>query len=41
MGVLLGEWREVSRPAARRMNFGVLTLLIAIVICALATKVGL
>lgn len=40
MGVLLGEWRHVSPAAIRRMNLGVSTLLFAIVMCALSTRVN-
>jgi L-rhamnose-H+ transport protein len=40
MGALLGEWRGVSRIAIRKMNMGVSTLLFAIVMCAISTRVS-
>jgi L-rhamnose-H+ transport protein len=40
MGVLLGEWRGVGEPAVRKMTWGVLTLIVAIVICAVSTRFG-
>jgi len=41
MGVLLGEWRRASRIAVRYMRRGILTLVAAILICAISTKVNL
>jgi hypothetical protein len=40
MGLLLGEWRDAGPVAARRMRLGILVLLAAIVLCALASKRG-
>jgi L-rhamnose-H+ transport protein len=40
MGLLLGEWRDAGPAAARRMRLGILVLLAAIVLCALASKLG-
>jgi L-rhamnose-H+ transport protein len=40
MGLLLGEWRGVNAAATRKMNFGVFTLLVAILICALSATVN-
>jgi len=40
MGVLLGEWRGVGERAVRKMTWGVSTLLVAIVICAVSTRFG-
>ncbi|MGE5645765.1 MAG: L-rhamnose/proton symporter RhaT [Acidobacteriota bacterium] len=40
MGLLLGEWREAPPPAARLMRAGILTLLAAICICAVSTRIG-
>lgn len=40
MGFLLGEWRKAGAPAVARMRFGILTLLAAIVLCAVSTKLG-
>jgi L-rhamnose-H+ transport protein len=40
MGALLGEWRGVSSNAIRKMNLGVSTLLFAIVMCAISTRVS-
>jgi hypothetical protein len=40
MGLLLGEWRDAGPVAARRMRLGILVLLAAIVLCALASKLG-
>ena len=39
MGFLLGEWREAGADAVRLMRLGIITLLAAIVICAISTKV--
>ncbi len=38
MGVLLGEWRKANPEAARMMRFGILTILIAIILCAASTR---
>ena len=40
MGVILGEWRNTSREASRMMRLGILTILIAIIICAASTRMG-
>lgn len=40
MGTLLGEWRAAGPAPARRMRHGILILLLAIVLCALAAKTG-
>lgn len=39
MGVLLGEWREAPPAALKYMRAGILTLLAAIVICGLSTRI--
>ena len=40
MGVLLGEWRKANPQAIRLMRYGILTILVAIVFCAAASKMG-
>jgi L-rhamnose-H+ transport protein len=40
MGLLLGEWKSVEPEAGRRMRAGVILMLAAIVLCALAAKAG-
>jgi L-rhamnose-H+ transport protein len=40
MGVWLGEWRQAGAAAVRRMAWGVSTILMAIVICAVSTGFG-
>jgi L-rhamnose-H+ transport protein len=40
MGVLLGEWRNSTRLARRRMYAGIWTLLAAIALCASASGLG-
>jgi L-rhamnose-H+ transport protein len=40
MGVLLGEWRHANPDAVRVMRFGILTILIAIILCAASTRMG-
>jgi L-rhamnose-H+ transport protein len=40
MGALLGEWRGVSPTVTRKMNLGISTLLFAIVMCAISTRVS-
>jgi L-rhamnose-H+ transport protein len=40
MGVWLGEWRGVSVPATRKMTWGVSTLIVAIVICAVSARLA-
>ena len=40
MGTLLGEWRAAGPAPARRMRIGILVLLLAIVLCALAANTG-
>jgi L-rhamnose-H+ transport protein len=39
MGLLLGEWRGAGSPAVRTMNFAIVTLLCAIVLCAVSTRI--
>ncbi len=39
MGVLLGEWRGAGSRAVRTMNVAILTLLCAIVLCAVSTRI--
>lgn len=38
MGLLLGEWRKAARDAVNRMRWGLLTLLGAIVLCAISAR---
>jgi L-rhamnose-H+ transport protein len=40
MGMLLGEWRNTTQAAIRSMNAGIVTLMLAIIICAVSTRVG-
>ncbi len=40
MGLLLGEWRDAKPNAIRTMNLGILTLLCAIVLCAVSTRIN-
>lgn len=40
MGTLLGEWRGVSSRTIRTMSWGISTLLIAIVMCAVSTRLS-
>jgi L-rhamnose-H+ transport protein len=40
MGILLGEWKSAERGAVRRMSAGVILMLAAIVLCALAASKG-
>ncbi len=40
MGMLLGEWRNASQAAVRTMNAGIAGLLLAIIICAISTRVA-
>ena len=40
MGLFLGEWRGAESKTVRLMQYGILTLLAAIFICASSTKVG-
>jgi L-rhamnose-H+ transport protein len=40
MGTLLGEWRAAGPAPARRMRIGILVLLLAIALCAMAAKTG-
>jgi L-rhamnose-H+ transport protein len=40
MGVLLGEWRNANPDAVRVMRFGILTILMAIILCAASTRMG-
>jgi len=39
MGALLGEWKSAAPQAVWRMRLGVLTMLVAIVLCAFAAQV--
>ncbi|MFZ0593159.1 MAG: L-rhamnose/proton symporter RhaT [Bryobacteraceae bacterium] len=39
MGLLLGEWRGAGPTAAKTMNLGILTLLCAILLCAVSTRI--
>ena len=40
MGLLLGEWKSVEPEAGRRMRAGVILMLAAIVLCAVAANAG-
>lgn len=40
MGLLLGEWRSADARAVRTMNFAIVTLLFAIVLCAFSTRMS-
>jgi L-rhamnose-H+ transport protein len=40
MGILLGEWKSVEPEGARRMRAGVMLMLVAIVLCAVAASAG-
>jgi L-rhamnose-H+ transport protein len=40
MGLLLGEWRSAGPSATKRMNFGIATLLCAILLCAVSTRMA-
>lgn len=40
MGLLLGEWRGAGPAAGRIMNLGILTLLCAILLCAVSTRIA-
>ena len=39
-GLLLGEWKSLEPEAGRRMRAGVILMLAAIVLCAVAAKAG-
>jgi L-rhamnose-H+ transport protein len=39
MGLLLGEWRGAGSRSVRTMNFAIVTLLCAIVLCAVSTRI--
>jgi hypothetical protein len=39
MGLLLGEWRGAGAHAVRTMNLAIVTLLCAIVLCAVSTRI--
>jgi hypothetical protein len=39
-GVLLGEWKSGEPQAAQRMRAGVILMLAAIVLCAVAASAG-
>ncbi|HEX4169017.1 MAG TPA: L-rhamnose/proton symporter RhaT [Bryobacteraceae bacterium] len=40
MGMLLGEWGKASHAAIRSMNAGIVSLMLAIIICAVSTRVA-
>jgi L-rhamnose-H+ transport protein len=40
MGVWLGEWRSANPGAARLMRYGIVTIIVAIVLCATSSKLG-
>jgi L-rhamnose-H+ transport protein len=40
MGVWLGEWRQVNPEAKRFMQSGIVVILVAILLCAAASKLG-
>jgi L-rhamnose-H+ transport protein len=40
MGVLLGEWRNANPQAARLMRYGIVTIMIAILLCATSSKLS-
>ena len=40
MGVLLGEWRNANPNAARLMRYGIVTIMVAIILCAASSKLG-
>lgn len=40
MGVWLGEWRQVNPEAKRYMQSGIVVILVAILLCAAASKLG-
>jgi L-rhamnose-H+ transport protein len=40
MGVLLGEWRDANPKAVRLMRSGIVTIIVAIVLCATSSKLG-
>jgi L-rhamnose-H+ transport protein len=40
MGLLLGEWKRAGRPVAARMGGGLLTLILAIVLCAVSARMS-
>ncbi len=40
MGVWLGEWRSANPQAARLMRYGILSIIVAIVLCATSSKLG-
>ncbi len=40
MGLLLGEWRGATPRAVRTMKFGIVTLLCAILLCAISTRIS-
>jgi hypothetical protein len=39
-GLLLGEWKSLEPEAGRRMRAGVILMLAAIALCAVAAKAG-
>lgn len=41
MGVLLGEWRDANPNAARLMRCGIATIMVAILLCATSSKLGI
>jgi L-rhamnose-H+ transport protein len=40
MGVLLGEWRNANPNAVRLMRYGIVTIMVAILLCAASSKSG-
>jgi L-rhamnose-H+ transport protein len=40
MGVRLGEWRNANPQAVRLMRYGIVTIMIAILLCATSSKLG-
>jgi hypothetical protein len=40
MGVLLGEWRNANPNAVRLMRYGIVTIMVAILLCAASSKLG-
>jgi len=40
MGVWLGEWRGANPLAARLMRYGIVTIIVAIVLCATSSRLG-
>ena len=40
MGVWLGEWRSANPQAVRLMRYGIVTIIVAILLCATSSKLG-